>query len=65
MTTGERASLARLVLALQSVHAQLDALAAGLKPVAVLDVRAVAVILGLVVEKMEAVTGAVAAVDPE
>jgi conjugal transfer/entry exclusion protein len=65
MTACERASLARLVLALQSVHGQMEALAAGLKPVAVLDVRAVAVILGLVVEKMEAVAGTVAVAEPE
>jgi hypothetical protein len=65
MTTVERVTLARLTLALQSVHGQMEALAEGSKPVPVLDVRAVAVILGLLVEKVEAVAGTVAVVDPE
>lgn len=65
MTTVERVSLSRLVLALQSVHAQVEAISAGTKPVAVLDVRAVAVLLGLVAERMESLAGTATVADPE
>ncbi len=57
MTTVERASLSRLALALQNLHAQVEAMSAGTKAVPVLDVRAMAVILGLVVERVETLAG--------
>ncbi len=57
MTTQERASLSRLALALQSVHAQVEAMSAGTKAVPVLDMRAMATILGLVAEKVEILAG--------
>lgn len=57
MTLVERVSLSRLALALQAVHRQVEALAEGPKPVPVLDVRAVATILGLVAEKVENMAG--------
>lgn len=44
-------------MALQAVHRQVEALAEGSKPVPVLDVRAVATILGLVAEKVERLAG--------
>lgn len=65
MTTVERVSLSRLVLALQSVHGQMEAMAEGSKAVPVLDVRAVAVLLGLVAEKVEALAGTATVADPE
>lgn len=59
MTALERATLARLTLAFESIHAQLDALTDGDRPVPVQNVRGLSYLLGMTVERLGIVAGTV------
>lgn len=59
MTATERVALARLTLALESIHAQLDALAEGDRLVPVQNVRGLSYLLGLTVERLGSISGTV------
>lgn len=59
MTTTERATLANLTLALESINTQLDTLAEGDKPVPVQNVRGSAYLLSMAIERLGIMAGTV------
>lgn len=65
MTITERTTLARLTLAMESINAQLDALAESDRPVPVQNVRGLSYLMSMAVERLGIVAGTVVTDDGE